>query len=179
LPDKVKSGYEFAIPITDTTLSISNFTDIRYYEGFLEMLDIPAGTPIVMGEQSYPFYIGDYSPSQEIEWIEPHFIIETKDFPAGTKINIMVYSKNDAGAKTYFWLDEDYSIELKSSTPVRVPETSTKMTNITQFRDIRRVYLDIAITYPVKVTGSQIATDRVNLKFGIKFAIKTNLTISL
>ncbi|MDR1593887.1 MAG: hypothetical protein LBS43_05310 [Prevotellaceae bacterium] len=178
LPDRIQSGYELAIPITDTTLSIGEFTSLRYYENFWDQLEIPEGTPIEMGEQSYPFYIGDYSSSQKIEWIEPHFFIESKDFPSGTKINIKVYTKNDYEEKTFFWLPENFTVDL-TDTQVRVPETPSKITNVEQFRSARRVYLDLAIIYPVKVTGLQISTNRVNLKFGIRFAIQTNLTINL
>jgi hypothetical protein len=159
----------------DTTFSISDFADIYYYLG---MLNIPEGTTLEMGEQSCPFYIGDYSSSQEIEWIEPHFIIETNSFPAGTTMSINVYSKNDFGTRIYFWLKEDYPVQL-NSTPVRVPDASTKLTNIDQFRDVRQIYFDVAITYPENITVDKIMSHKVNLKFSIKFAMKTNLKTNL
>jgi hypothetical protein len=178
LPDKIKSSYSFAIPIVDSTVSIGDFASLANYGALLEQVEIPEGTPIHMGEQEYPFYIGDYSPSQEIEWVEPHIIIDTKDLPSGTVVNIRIYIKNDYGEKVYFWLSENHSITL-ISTPVKVPETPQVITNIEQFRNARQIFLDTYLTYPATVSGAQIVNDKVNIKFAIKFAIKTDLKITL
>jgi hypothetical protein len=182
LPDRIKSTYEFAVPIIDTTVSIEEFASVRYYmkyySDYMDKFEIPEGTPIRMGEECYPFYIGDYAPSQEVEWLEPQLIIDSKDFPAGTTVNIMIYTNNDYDIKTFFWLPENYSITLSGS-PVRIPETPKRIEDVQLFRSARRVCLDIIITYPSAMTGTEIANNRINIKLGIKYAIKTDLSIKL
>jgi hypothetical protein len=178
LPDRIKSNYEFAIPVIDTTVKIGDFESLAYYDEIPDELDIPEGTVIGMGEQEYPFYIGDYSPTQEIEWLEPQLIIDSKDFPPGTEANIRIYTKNDRGEKTYFWLSEDYSITL-GNTSIKVPDIPNRINDIEKFRNAQTIFLDVFIVYPVKVLLAQIADDKVNIKFGIRFAIKTDLTINL
>jgi hypothetical protein len=178
LPDKIKTDYTLAIPIIDTTISLGDFATIARYEQLIETIEIPAETPINMGEQSYPFYIGEYSPSQTIEWLEPQLIIDTKDLPSGTKINIKIYTKDEFGRRSYFWLSDDYSITL-THMPVKVPETPQTIKNIDQFRDATSVFLDIDLIYPTAVTGSQIVDAEINIKFAIKFAIKTDLKVKL
>jgi hypothetical protein len=180
LPDRIKSDYEFAIPIIDTTIRVGDFIDFvnfSYPDEILDTLTLPKETPIRMGEYSYPFYIGDHS-SQEIKWLEPQIIIAAKNFPAGTIANIRIYTKDDNKEKTYFWLPENHSISLVN-TSVRVPETPTVIEEIDPFRTVRKVYLDIFFTYLDKVFVSQIKDNQVNIKFGIRFAIKTDLTIKL
>jgi hypothetical protein len=178
LPDKMKANYSLAIPIVDTTVAMGDFADIKSYYALLEGVEIPEGRPINMGEQAYPFYIGDYSPSQEIEWVEPHLIIDTTDLPAGTKVNIRIYTKDESEEKVYFWLSPEYSITL-ANTPIKVPEAPQQITNIEQFRSARTVYLDTSITYPAAVSGAEIVNHKVHIKFAIKFAIKTDLKINV
>jgi hypothetical protein len=155
----------------DMTISVADFSSITNYTQLLETIEIPEGTPINMGERSYPFYIGEYSSSQTIEWLEPRLIIDTKDLPSNTTINIKIYTKNDLGEHSYFWLPNNYSITLVN-TPVKVIET---ITNIDQFRNARTVFIDVDITYPTDVTVSQIINDKINIKFAIRFALKINL----
>jgi hypothetical protein len=162
----------------DTTVSIGDFVSFAEFEQLLEMVEIPEGMPIHMGEQSYPFYIGEYSSSQTVEWLEPQLIIDPKDLPSGTKINIRIYTKNDYKEKVYFWLPNDYSITL-ANTPVKVPESPQAITNIDQFRNATAIFLDTDIIYPTAVSGIQIVTDKINIKFAIKFALKTDLKITL
>ncbi|MDR0726118.1 MAG: hypothetical protein LBF59_08970 [Prevotellaceae bacterium] len=178
MPDKIKSNYTLAIPIVDTTVSVGYFVDIQYYSTLLEAIQIPEDTPIDMGEQSYPFYIGDYSASQEIEWVEPHLIIDTKDLPSGTKVNIRIYTKNEYKDKVFFWLPSDYSVTL-TDMPLKVPDTPNRITNIEQFRSAKNVYLDVSLTYPTAVSGAEIVNDELNIKFAIKFAIKTDLKLNI
>jgi hypothetical protein len=178
LPDKIKSDYEFAIPIMDTTVSVGNFVDFNYSPELLDTVKLPEGKEIRMGEQEYPFYIGDYSSSQEITWLEPQITIATKDFPSGTKVNIRIYTKDDSEGKSYFWLPENYSITMEN-TQVKVPETPAKINEIERFRHSRKVFIDVCITYPTAMLAAQIANDRVNIKFGIRFALKTDLHINL
>jgi hypothetical protein len=181
LPDKIKATYSLAIPIVDTTVSLGDFADIKSYGKLLESIDIPEGDTIEMGEQAYPFYIGDYSSSQEIEWVEPKIIIvdstNSTDLPSGTKINIKIYTKN-ASQNVYFWLRENYPITwLKER--IIVPETPQQITNIEQFRSARTIYLNTSIIYPTKVSGRQIVSNKVHIKFSIKFAIKTDLKVNV
>jgi hypothetical protein len=164
--------------LIDTTVKVGDFADFVYYGVIPDTLTVPRETSISMGEHEYPFFIGDYSSSQEIEWLEPQIIIDTKDFPSGTVINIRIYTKNDNGEKIYFWLPENHSVTLVN-TPVKVPDAPTRIKEISQFRTAQKVYLDVLITYPTEVPVTQIINDRVNIKFGIKFAIKTDLTIKL
>ncbi|MDR2383099.1 MAG: hypothetical protein LBD76_04345 [Prevotellaceae bacterium] len=178
LPDKIKTTYTLAIPIVDTTVSVGDFATIKNYLALLDNIDIPENTPINMGEQAYPFYIGDYSSSQEIEWLEPQLILEPKDLPSGIKINIKIYTKNGTNEKVYFWLPDNHPVTLEN-TSVKLPETPQRITNIEQFRSARNIYLDISITYPAAVSSTQIVTDKINFKLGIKFAIKTDLKINL
>jgi hypothetical protein len=178
LPDKIKASYSLAIPIVDTTVSVGDFADIQSYYTLLEDSEIPEGTPIKMGEQAYPFYIGDYSSSQEIEWVEPHIIIKSTDLPSGTKVNIRIYIKNESDEKVYFWLSPDYSVTL-ANTELKVPEISQQITNIEQFRSARTVYLDTSIIYPAKVSGAEIVSHKVNIKLAIKFALKTDIKVNI
>jgi hypothetical protein len=164
----------------DTTVSLGDFASLAHYGALLEQIEISGGTPIQMGEQEYPFYIGDYSSSQIIEWVEPLIIIDPKDLPSGTEININIYTKNDYGEKSYFWLSENHSVIL-ASTPVQVPkpETPQVITNIEQFRNARKVFLDTYLTFNETVSGAQIMNYKVNIKFAIKFAITTDLKIKI
>jgi hypothetical protein len=178
LPDKIKSDHLFAIPIVDTTVLVSSFADFPNYGQLLEQIKIPAGTPIHMGAQEYPFYIGDYASSQEIEWIEPHLIIDTKDLPSGTEINIRIYTQNEYREKLYFWLPADYSVTLVN-TPLNVPENPQRIRDIEQIRNARKVFLDTYFTFPETVSATEIMNDIVNIKFAMQLAIKTNLRIAL
>jgi hypothetical protein len=180
LPDKVNANYTLAIPIIDTTVSLGDFVEIRQYYSILDIFEIPANTPVNMGEQAYPFYIGEYSPSQEIEWIEPQIIIENKDLPSGTKINIRIFTKNDYGDRIYFWLPSDYTVTL-SNTLVKVPETPQKIEkeDINKFRSAKNIYLDTYITYLATMSGTEIVNHKLNIKFAVKFAIKTDLKLNL
>jgi hypothetical protein len=181
LPDKIKSDYSFAIPLIDTTVRLGDFAYFLYHDipGInIPEVNIPEGTPIRMGELAYPFYIGDYSSSQEIARLEPQLIIDTEDLPSGTEINLKIYTKDDFENRVYFWLPDDYSISLVN-TPVKVPEDTQRITNIEKFRSARKVFLDITITYPTAVSSTQILNDRINIKFAIKFSLTTDLKINL
>jgi hypothetical protein len=178
LPDRIKSDYDFAIPVIDTTVRVCDFVDFLSYTEISETFTLPKGTPIRMGEYAYPFYIGDYSSTQEIEWLEPQIVILPKYFPSGTEANIRIYTKDSDGKKIYFWLDENHSVTLLN-TSVRVPETPTIIKEIDRFRTARKVYLDVVLTYPDEVTVSQVKDNMVDIKFSIRFAIKTDLTIKL
>ncbi|MDR2774041.1 MAG: hypothetical protein LBC19_04735, partial [Tannerella sp.] len=126
----------------------------------------------------YPFYIGDYSSSQEIARLEPQLIIDTEDLPSGTEINLKIYIKDDFENRVYFWLPYDYSVTLVNM-PVIVPENPQIIENIESFRSARKVFLDITITYPTEVSSTQIMNDSINIKFAIKFAMKTDLKINI
>jgi hypothetical protein len=180
LPDKIKTDYTLAIPIIDTTISLGDFSEIQQYYSILDIFEVPANTPVNMGEQAYPFYIGEYSSSQEIEWIEPQIIIENKDLPSGTIVNIRICTKNDDDERIYFWLPSDYTVTL-SNTLVKVPETPQKIEkeDINKFRSAKNIYLDTYITYPATMSGTEIVNQKVNIKFAVKFAIKTDLKINL
>ncbi|MDR0385742.1 MAG: hypothetical protein LBH60_06670 [Prevotellaceae bacterium] len=177
LPDRIKSDYEFAIPITDTTVAAENFEGIKDFES-LDMVDLPQGTPLIMGEIEYPFYIGDYSSSQEIKWLEPQIVVSPTGFPAGAEMNIKIYAKGSNGTNIYFWLPENYSITL-ANTSVKIPETPIRLNEIAQFRDVRKIYIDVSVIYPEDIRGPQIAAHKMNIKLGIKFAIKTDLSVNL
>jgi hypothetical protein len=171
LPDRIKSYYEFAIPVIDTTIEIKNFIPVSDYS-----LEIPGDIPINTPEMSYPFYIGDYATSQEIQWIEPHIILEAKDFPSSTTLNINIYTMQDYGTKYYFW--QDYPV-VQTNSPVKIPDVPNRITDIEQFRSSRKVFMKISVTYPASVLASDILQDKLNIKFAIKFAIKTDFAIKL
>ncbi|MDR1584495.1 MAG: hypothetical protein LBS55_14790 [Prevotellaceae bacterium] len=172
LPDKVKTNGEFAIPLIDKTVRVEEF--VSFDNELLNMIEIPEGIPISMGEYSYPFYIGDYASSQTIEWVEPQIIIDTKDLPEGTKLQIKLYTKNDFGGKVYFWLPDDYFITVEEM-PVKINDG--KITDLGQVRDAKKVFLDISITYPTAMLAVTVATSKINIKFNMKFAIETDLSI--
>ncbi|MDR1886688.1 MAG: hypothetical protein LBQ70_02120 [Prevotellaceae bacterium] len=178
LPNRVQSDYEFAIPVIDTTVQMGDFMELAVIGVIHDTMTISEGTPISMGELSYPFYIGDYATSQEIKWLEPQMIVDTKDFPSGTVADIKIYTKDDNEKAYYFWLPEDYSITL-TATQLKVPDTPNRITDISRFRTARQVFMNISIKYPTAVSVSKIVHDKVNIKFAIKFGIKTDLTINL
>jgi hypothetical protein len=178
LPDRIKSDYEVAMPLIDTTVSVGDFATFTGTDAIPDSITLPEGTPVIMGEMEYPFFIGEYSSSQKVKWLEPFIIIDTKDLPAGTTINIKIYTKNDDGVKIFFWLPENNSITI-ANTPVRVPETPNRLTNIDQFRYYPKVFLDASITYPEKTQVSKIIRDRIHIKFAFKFEMETDLTINL
>jgi hypothetical protein len=167
LPDRVKSKYEIAIPIIDTAVSIENFVAFTFPDEVLNKTEIPEGTPISMRELEYPFFIGDFSSSQKINWIQLFITLET-DSPPGTTINIKIYTKDDDGRKNYFELPENNSSII-----------SDKLTNIEQFRDSERIFFNVSITYPTKVSVAEIIQNKLNIKLAIKFEIETDLTINL
>jgi hypothetical protein len=172
----VQSDHEFAIPLVDTTVKIGDFVTFPY--PIDTPIEIPEGTAIRMGELSYPFFIGDYASSQEMKWLEPRMILETNDFPSGTVVQLKIYIKRDDGTKYYFWLSDDYSVTL-TNTSVKIPDTPDKITDISQFRSAKRVFIDVSITYPVSQLASEILHDKISIKFAIKFEIKTDLRIKL
>jgi hypothetical protein len=178
LPDRIRSGYSFAIPLVDTTVSVGDFASFTQYEELLGQDSIPANTLIQMGEQDYPFYIGDYSSSQTIKWVEPHINITPEDLPSGTKVNIRIYIKKDTDEQSYFWLPADYSVSL-TNTSIKVPESPQRIENISEFRDARKVFLDMYLTFPEKEPVVKIIKYKVNVKFAIQFAMETNLSITL
>jgi hypothetical protein len=170
LPDKVKSDYEFAIPVVDTTVALGDFASFKQYELLLGQ-DIPAETPIRMGEQEYPFYIGDYSDSQEIDWVELLIIIDPKDLPSTTKVDVKIYTRNDSGEKSYDLVSD--VIPLGQTYLKKIEGIEEK------FRDAREVFLDTSLTFTDAVSGAQIMNYKVNIKFAIKFAITTDLKIKI
>jgi hypothetical protein len=178
LPDRIKSDYEFAIPVMDTTIGIGDFVPITADFNHSDMIEIPAGIPIYLGEMLYPFYIGDYAASQEIKWVEPHIIIDAKYFPANTIITLNIYTIQDDGEKYYFWLPENTPITLTNTT-VKIPDVPDRITDIERFRHSRKVFINMSITYSEPVLLSEIIQDKLNIKFAIKLAIKTDLTIKL
>jgi hypothetical protein len=195
LPERIKSDCEFAIPIMDTTVVTGDFASFNITGEFPNIPELPdtfnlpkdtvinikikKGEAIKMGELEYPFYIGDYAMSQEIEWIDPHLIISTKDFPSGTTLNIRIYTKDKFKNKSYFWLPEDYTVTLTDYEPVRVPESPSKIQDTERFRNARKVFVDVWITYPEEMSLEQIIDDRVNIKFAIRFVIKTDLQVKI
>jgi hypothetical protein len=174
LPDRIKSDYEFAIPIIDTTITVKDFIPIKYLSDY--QAEVPEGIPINTPEMSYPFYIGDYVASQEVQWIEPHIIIDAKDFPANTTLNISIYTVEDYITKYYFWQNHPVT---QASTPVKIPEDPNRITDIEPFRSSRKVYMNMSVIYPKSMSVSDILQDKLNIKFSIKFAIKTDLAIKL
>jgi hypothetical protein len=178
LPDRLKSDYEIAIPVIDTTVSIGDFVSFPLPDDLLDQITIPEGTPIDMGELEYPFFIGEYSPSQKLKWIEPLMIIDTKDLPSGTVVNLQIYTKDDDEREVYFWLPADYTVTTGNA-PIKIPDTPGKIPNIEQLRYSTKIFLDASITYPTAVSASRVIQDRVNIKFAIKFEIETDLSINL
>jgi hypothetical protein len=176
LPNKIRSNYELAIPIMDTTIVIGDFESFANYNDIWNT-EIPEGTFIDMGELSFPFYLGYYAHSDIIEWIESQIIIDTKSFPSSTKIYLKIYIKTDNGEKLHFGLPENYPITLENS-QVKVP-MERMIEEIEQFRYAKRIFFNASIEYPVATSVSSISTAKMNIKFAIKFAIKTNLTVSL
>jgi hypothetical protein len=185
LPDKVNANYTLAIPVVDTTLSIKEFVTLEYPYLKLDSFKIPEGDSIQMGEQRHHVDIDDYTPSRGIEWIEPQMIIDPENFPEGTKVGIKIYTKRAYGEKEYFWLNENYSFEFKPESsftvvpdrenpPIRIDEDKIK-----QLRQTQYVYLNIIIKYPSAISGAQIANHRVNVKFGLKLSINTDLKLNL
>ncbi|MDR3246276.1 MAG: hypothetical protein LBT50_07570 [Prevotellaceae bacterium] len=178
LPKKFASDYQFAIPIIDTTVELGDFVDFALIPGLLDDYEIAEGREINMGELSFPFYLGDFGESQDIKWLEPQIILDTKDLPDGTTANIKIYTKEDGGGKYYFWLPENYSITA-TNVLIKIPESPVSITNIAQFRSSKEVFLDVAIKYPTSVLASKVVKDKINIRFGMKFEIKANLEIKL
>jgi hypothetical protein len=178
LPDKIKSDYEIAIPVIDATISVGDFVSFSFPDVLLDYIEILEGVPINMGEMEFPFFIGEYSSSQKLNWLEPLMIIDTKDLPSGTIVNLRIYTKNDNERGVYFWLPEDYTITVDNSL-MRVPETPSKITNVDQFRHSRKIFLSASIKYPTTVPASKIIKDKVNIRFVMKFEIETDLSINL
>jgi hypothetical protein len=178
LPHRIKSDSEIAIPVIDTTVSVGDFIAFTLPEELLNTIEIPEGTPINMGELEYPFFIGEYSASQKIGWIEPFLILETKDLPFGTTINIKIYTKDSEGKEIYFWLPENNPVTI-SNVPIKIPETPVKLTNIEQFRYSKKIFFNISVTYPTAVPVGKVIQDRLNIRVAIKFEIETDLIINL
>ncbi|MDR1338928.1 MAG: hypothetical protein LBK58_02565 [Prevotellaceae bacterium] len=178
LPNRIRSDYELAIPVIDTTVSIGDFVSFPLPDALPDLTTIPERTPIGMGELEFPFFIGEYSSSQKLKWIEPSIIIETKDLPSGTVINIKIYTKDDDGGEIYFWLPSDHTVTIGSGS-IKIPETPNRITNVDQFRYSKKIFLDASITYPTATPVSKVIKDRVNIKFAIKFEIEADLSINL
>jgi hypothetical protein len=184
LPDKIKSKGEYAIPLIDTTISVEQFTSISYGGEMWNMIEIPEGRPLNMGEFSFPFYIGDYASSQTIEWIEPQMIIDSKDLLPGTILQMNIYIKNDNGTKSYFWLSpEESTVTLKEleDMPVKIPNPVDKVTgtDLEKVRNARKIFMDLSIKYPTSMLVETILTHKINIKMSMKFAIETDLSINL
>jgi hypothetical protein len=177
LPSRIKSTHELAIAIIDTTVSIGNFVTFTLPEELLDTIMIPEQTPIDMGELEYPFFIGDYSPSQTIEWIDPFLILETKDLPSGTIVKIEIYIKDGNDRKIYFWLPENNAVTIAGA-PVRIPDKPTSpLTNLESFRYATSIFFNISVQYPAATPIGKVINDRLNIKLGIKFKIETDLAI--
>lgn len=178
LPKRFTSDYQFAVPVIDTTVELGDFVDFVVRSNLPVDYEIPEGKEINMGELSFPFYLGDFGESQDIKWLEPQIILNTKDLPAGTTANIKIYTKEDDGEKYYFWLPENYSVTA-TNVPIKVPESPVSITNIAQFRSSKEVFLDVALKYPTSVFASKVIKDKINIRFGMKFEIKADLEIKL
>jgi hypothetical protein len=158
----------------DTTVVVGDFVEIKNNPNGT----IAEGREIIMGELSYPFYIGDFGEAQDIKWIEPQIVVDTKDLPAGTIAYLKIYLINEDGSKNFFWLEENFAVTA-TSTPIRVPENPTKITNVATFRTSREVCLDLSLKYPSEVKASAVLRDKVIVKFGVKFGITANFKINL
>jgi hypothetical protein len=173
LPDRITSDYSIAIPLVDTTVFVRDFADIGYYRLEQDTITIPANTRIHMGEQEYPFYIGNYSGSQEIAWIELLILINSDDLPANTIISVDIYTKNSFDLP-YYLLSKDISLGESYSHP-RIE----KPTIDSYFRDARKIFLNTSLTFNDAVSVAQIMAYKVNVKFSIRFAMKTHLKITV
>jgi hypothetical protein len=173
LPDKIESSYEIAIPVIDTTVSIGNFVTFKLPEELLNKTEIPEGTSIKMGELGYPFFLGEFSSSSSrVNWIELFFTLETKDLPSETKTTIKIYTKDNEGKNNYFELPNDPVITNG------LVKLSNKITNTDQFKDSRRIFFDISVTYPTAVSVAKVIQDKLSVKLAVKFEI-TDLTLNL
>jgi hypothetical protein len=184
LPDRIKSDYEFAIPIVDTVVTMENVLRNQYHINdtaaipeWVTAILIPEGETTKLGEITYPFYIGEYASSQEVKWLEPRIILNAKNFPSGAVANIQIYTKQNDSIH-YFWLDKDHSVTLTNTT-ITIPETPINLTNIEDFRYSRSIYMNVFISYPEQLSMSDILSATMSFKLAIKFGIKTDLTIKL
>jgi hypothetical protein len=164
LPDKITSDYSIAVPLVDTTVLLSDFASFKQYELLLGQ-DILAEDTIHMGAQGYPFHI-NYSDSLDIKSAELRIIINPIDLPSSTKVIINIFYTGDQSNNL-----------LYKEIPLGVPYLYTIEKNaIDDFRKYARgIFLDSYLVFNETISGAQIMKYKVN----IKFAIKTDLTITL
>jgi hypothetical protein len=185
LPNKLRSNSELAIPIIDTTVSIGDFVSFVLPDELKTVINIPAETPVNMGELEYPFFIGDYSPTQIISDIQLFMIVDTianlpagaANLPAGTTINLKIYIRDEFGRKIYFWIPENKTIKIENA-PIRVSDDKPVQLS-EELRASKKVFFDISLTYPSEISVAEAIRGRINIKFAMRFKIETNLIISL
>jgi hypothetical protein len=166
---------ELSIPLVDTTIEVKNFQEIKNSPEYIE---IPADMPLAMNELSFPFYLGNFASTQEVEWIIPQIIADTKNLPADTRIELNVYVKAN-GEKHYFWIPESTPVATNSGyvtipdQPVKVPVTDEKL------RSANSVFMILVISFPEKKKVSELLSYKVNVKFAITIKLKTDLAVKL
>jgi hypothetical protein len=70
-PDRIKSGHELAFPMINTTVSIDNFAASTVPNTIFDLIVFPKRISVISNQIEYPFFIGEYSLSQRIKWLEP------------------------------------------------------------------------------------------------------------
>jgi hypothetical protein len=119
----------------------------------------------------YPFFLGGLNEAQEIAWIDPRMVIEASGLPAGSRIKLKVYARNMYGIKNYFWLSENYTVELENG-KAEITATSP----ITPDEDLRRadkIYFNLTILSDSPVSAST----KITVKMGMRMKFKAKFVV--
>lgn len=179
LPERLKTEYELAIPIIDTIVSVGDFIDIDTSSIPPNLLSIPAGTPIHLGEMKFPFYLGDFANTQIVEWIEPKFLLHVGATKATGEIlsaNLQLYTKQGS-VKNFFWLPDYYWVQLGYD-PVTVPENPARI-DAQQISSATEVFFDLNVKFPRAVYASEVLTTRVRIQLGVIIKLNGEVGIDL